>query len=190
VGPRGQYPRGHRRAQSARSSPPLRLHGSPPTGTGGLHPPLTGAPRSRILAFGGRSRPSGLVAAPLQILQSRRSHENCPLRLANKKPSIWRALVSTATGIRTRVSAVRGRRPSPLDDSGGALVCRDFVLLRVSENRLLRHGPRIGPLDAGAKGSGWHSITWCCLGFGPAGVCRRRRPTSIRRRALWPGVQR
>jgi hypothetical protein len=28
---------------------------------------------------------------------------------------------STATGIRTRVSAVRGRRPSPLDDSGGAL---------------------------------------------------------------------
>jgi hypothetical protein len=26
--------------------------------------------------------------------------------------------VSTATGIRTRVSAVRGRRPSPLDDSG------------------------------------------------------------------------
>jgi hypothetical protein len=28
------------------------------------------------------------------------------------------AAVSTATGIRTRVSAVRGRRPSPLDDSG------------------------------------------------------------------------
>ncbi len=35
----------------------------------------------------------------------------------------------TATGIRTRVSAVRGRRPSPLDDSGGVLFCRDFVLL-------------------------------------------------------------
>ena len=30
----------------------------------------------------------------------------------------WR-FVYTATGIRTRVSAVRGRRPSPLDDSGG-----------------------------------------------------------------------
>jgi excisionase family DNA binding protein len=28
------------------------------------------------------------------------------------------AFHSTATGIRTRVSAVRGRRPSPLDDSG------------------------------------------------------------------------
>src|SRR5205807_1210218 len=28
------------------------------------------------------------------------------------------AFTSTATGIRTRVSAVRGRRPSPLDDSG------------------------------------------------------------------------
>ena len=29
-----------------------------------------------------------------------------------------RGFVSTATGIRTPVSAVRGRRPSPLDDSG------------------------------------------------------------------------
>ena len=28
------------------------------------------------------------------------------------------ALLNTATGIRTRVSAMRGRRPSPLDDSG------------------------------------------------------------------------
>src|ERR1700727_2370241 len=35
-----------------------------------------------------------------------------------KKASSSRAFVSTATGIRTRVSAVRGRRPSPLDDSG------------------------------------------------------------------------
>ena len=35
-----------------------------------------------------------------------------------QKPRICRAFVSTATGIRTRVSAVRGRRPSPLDDSG------------------------------------------------------------------------
>ena len=33
---------------------------------------------------------------------------------------------STATGIRTRVSAVRGRRPSPLDDSGGGGVLTAF----------------------------------------------------------------
>ena len=32
--------------------------------------------------------------------------------------AICREKASTATGIRTRVSAVRGRRPSPLDDSG------------------------------------------------------------------------
>ena len=34
------------------------------------------------------------------------------------KPAGRRASRSTATGIRTPVSAVRGRRPSPLDDSG------------------------------------------------------------------------
>jgi hypothetical protein len=33
-------------------------------------------------------------------------------------PPFYGAPVSTATGIRTRVSAMRGRRPSPLDDSG------------------------------------------------------------------------
>jgi hypothetical protein len=36
-----------------------------------------------------------------------------------QKPPWIRGFRSTATGIRTRVSAVRGRRPSPLDDSGG-----------------------------------------------------------------------
>ncbi len=35
-----------------------------------------------------------------------------------RKPRMSRAFVSTATGIRTPVSAVRGRRPSPLDDGG------------------------------------------------------------------------
>src|SRR5919112_3005923 len=35
-----------------------------------------------------------------------------------KNPALSRAFVSTATGIRTPVSAVRGRRPSPLDDGG------------------------------------------------------------------------
>jgi hypothetical protein len=32
-----------------------------------------------------------------------------------------RGVGSTATGIRTRVSAMRGRRPSPLDDSGAQI---------------------------------------------------------------------
>jgi hypothetical protein len=32
------------------------------------------------------------------------------------------ASASTATGIRTRVSAMRGRRPSPLDDSGAKMI--------------------------------------------------------------------
>ena len=36
--------------------------------------------------------------------------------------AICREKASTATGIRTRVSAVRGRRPSPLDDSGREVV--------------------------------------------------------------------
>jgi hypothetical protein len=35
-----------------------------------------------------------------------------------KNPRISGGFLSTATGIRTRVTAVRGRRPSPLDDSG------------------------------------------------------------------------
>jgi hypothetical protein len=37
---------------------------------------------------------------------------------APSKVPFCREKASTATGIRTRVSAVRGRRPSPLDDSG------------------------------------------------------------------------
>ena len=37
---------------------------------------------------------------------------------------LWKAKrTSTATGIRTRVSAMRGRRPSPLDDSGAQTDC-------------------------------------------------------------------
>jgi hypothetical protein len=38
--------------------------------------------------------------------------------LERETPRVHEANVSTATGIRTRVSAMRGRRPSPLDDSG------------------------------------------------------------------------
>ena len=44
--------------------------------------------------------------------------------LKRRNPRRYGGLHSTATGIRTRVSAVRGRRPSPLDDSGGTLSIR------------------------------------------------------------------
>src|SRR2546423_12019588 len=50
------------------------------------------------------------------------------------------AILSTATGIRTRVSAMRGRRPSPLDDSGAQL----------TEARLAKRSGR-GP----ARRAGW-----------------------------------
>src|SRR5207249_3579549 len=41
-----------------------------------------------------------------------------PYLLRSRSPGLCRAFCSTATGIRTPVSAVRGRRPSPLDDGG------------------------------------------------------------------------
>ena len=40
------------------------------------------------------------------------------LKPERENPAYSRAFESTATGIRTPVSAVRGRRPSPLDDGG------------------------------------------------------------------------
>jgi hypothetical protein len=45
--------------------------------------------------------------------------QSCPqTQFCPQKPAPFAGKTSTATGIRTRVSAVRGRRPSPLDDSG------------------------------------------------------------------------
>jgi hypothetical protein len=45
-----------------------------------------------------------------------------------KNPATCRASSNTANGIRTRVTAVRGRRPSPLDDGGVVLErpCRGY----------------------------------------------------------------
>src|SRR3954447_16157438 len=48
---------------------------------------------------------------------------DCPARCPagateRRKPATRASFLSTATGIRTPVSAVRGRRPSPLDDGG------------------------------------------------------------------------
>src|SRR5215217_9456086 len=51
-----------------------------------------------------------LIAAPVAARAS----------LERKNPPNWRAFASTATGIRTPVSAVRGRCPSPLDDGGAS----------------------------------------------------------------------
>src|SRR3954447_25233734 len=48
---------------------------------------------------------------------------DCPARCPagateRRKPATRASFLSAATGIRTPVSAVRGRRPSPLDDGG------------------------------------------------------------------------
>ena len=47
-----------------------------------------------------------------------RDHLSADLRNAKAPAGAGALLVSTASGIRTRVTAVRGRRPSPLDDGG------------------------------------------------------------------------
>lgn len=57
-------------------------------------------------------RCGGTAAGPAPNAALRRSPPS------KKKTPLGGALISTATGIRTRVSAMRGRRPSPLDDSG------------------------------------------------------------------------
>ena len=49
---------------------------------------------------------------------ARRARRTCPAPPKNAEGRRSRASSSTATGIRTPVSAVRGRRPSPLDDGG------------------------------------------------------------------------
>jgi hypothetical protein len=57
---------------------------------------------------------------PASLLPGRRDcPTDCPTAsLRRRKPAGGAGFVSTATGIRTPVSAVRGRRPSPLDDGG------------------------------------------------------------------------
>src|SRR4051812_5137563 len=62
-----------------------------------------------------------------------------------KRRNPWKSGVSasTATGIRTPVSAVRGRRPSPLDDSGAdrlRRVAKGMRLRGLEPPRALAHG--------------------------------------------------
>jgi hypothetical protein len=58
-----------------------------------------------------------------------------------KNPAICRASSSTANGIRTRVTAVRGRRPSPLDDGGLMLGRFHRGYQRAAITRLLACAP-------------------------------------------------
>ena len=70
------------------------------------------------------SRHGPPLGAPLLCGLSERSRKDRPddrCGRSRASPCLRRHLsdqASTATGIRTRVSAMRGRRPSPLDDSG------------------------------------------------------------------------
>jgi hypothetical protein len=60
-------------------------------------------------------------------------------RMATTVASATTKRASTATGIRTRVSAMRGRRPSPLDDSGAKNGCAQAT--KALAARQLRTGP-------------------------------------------------
>jgi hypothetical protein len=74
-----------------------------------------------------RSRRSDRAAQPCAGQPIARRNGMSPPTSQNKEnPAICGAFVSTATGIRTPVSAVRGRCPSPLDDGGayGARIAR------------------------------------------------------------------
>jgi hypothetical protein len=91
-----------------------------------LRPSRLRAPRERHL----KGRPAQASPQPHPADTNRRTLRGCvSLRSRRwpcshfrshphaKSPAV-QGWGSTATGIRTRVSAVRGRRPSPLDDSG------------------------------------------------------------------------
>ncbi len=68
------------------------------------------------------------AAADARGFRWRRAHASARSPKAKPGPAST-APPSTATGIRTRVSAMRGRRPSPLDDSGAKSVVRRLAKL-------------------------------------------------------------
>jgi hypothetical protein len=74
-----------------------------------------------------------------------RFHQTAPKR---RNPAIYAGLPYTATGIRTPVSAVRGRRPSPLDDGGP---WRAILATRFSGSRVWRYSVRVH-FSAGGTG--------------------------------------
>ena len=133
---------GHRAAGRARA---VRLHAGAHTSRAAarpqsLAPPPTRSSSSRGLRTrapsivcgrgirvewrGSRSGPARFLVVQPGLLGARNLGQRLgptqPSRQPpeTRKPRDLRGLRSTATGIRTPVSAVRGRRPSPLDDSG------------------------------------------------------------------------
>ena len=80
---------------------------------------------SRVLGPGAGCERGGHDGRPSRVtyLAEHWARTVARTRLNKRKPRILRVFRSTATGIRTPVSAVRGRRPSPLDDGGPAADC-------------------------------------------------------------------
>jgi hypothetical protein len=113
---------------------------------------------------GGVSRREKLSRESVARRQSRRTAQ-CTAR--KRKARDKQGFSSTATGIRTPVSAVRGRRPSPLDDGGASADCTSGPCrVRARRGR------------AGGRGSGHRRDE-----FGRLGGRLRGRCTGIARRA-------
>src|SRR3954453_15191408 len=94
-------------------------HAGPAVGMTPLGPkPFTGPDsRNEAVGFTGTEQRK---TSPLGRIEERCFPCKAVWRSPNtEKPHVCRALRGTATGIRTRVSGLRIRRPSPLDDSGG-----------------------------------------------------------------------
>jgi hypothetical protein len=83
-----------------------------------------------------------------------------------ESPALAGLSVSTATGIRTPVSAVRGRCPSPLDDGGAsaARIAKGFAAARA--------------LDDAASGT-WDRVSSSPIPCGCGGIGRRARFRSV-----------
>jgi hypothetical protein len=92
------------------------------------------------------------VGAAFGRLRALRSYGRSHLTRKRRNPRIGGGLWDTATGIRTRVSAMRGRRPSPLDDSGAQTTGRGYQSARSRCEMLARRARR----DLGiASGPPW-----------------------------------
>ena len=118
--------RRHLRRPAEASMASQACHAPTNAGSGPDRRPRHGAARSN-------SRPTELTAAAPRAAcaggsvvvigdgggaRSASAHERASARPETRKAPHSRGCSNTATGIRTPVSAVRGRRPSPLDDSG------------------------------------------------------------------------
>ncbi len=106
-------------------------------------PPQSGwrqvRPKARVRCFGR----SEARVCPTRWPTDRQERQN---------PAARAGLASTATGIRTPVSAVRGRRPSPLDDGGSPVGdCSDGLAVRGGAGVCLPGSSTGGRGKSGAK---------------------------------------